>query len=225
VPPPGDRIKVLEERLRQAEAEIARLKAAVKELSGGGKKAGRLVRLPAWAVDCCGCWYQVGWWYYVPAPARKPRKPAGEISMGRDAGERGPATPSAGKRAVSLEADDVLPPPLPARIDISRMKKGDATTLFWKGYEAFHDKEYASAWKSFEAATRLSNGDARFWYYRALAERALGDKKAAEASRQAGIKAEKKRDTKKDELAFALERVQGERRVWLRLGSRPATRE
>jgi hypothetical protein len=71
---------------------------------------------------------------------------------------------------------------------------------------------------SFEAAIRLSNADPRFWYYRALAERALGDRKAAEASRQAGIKAEKKGGVKADELFYALERIQGARRVWLRLG-------
>ena len=64
---------------------------------------------------------------------------------------------------------------------------------------------------------RLSPGDARFWYYRALAERALGDNKAAEASRLEGQKAEKKSGVKAD-LAQALERVQGARRAWLREG-------
>lgn len=234
-----ERIRLLEAQLRKAEEENAQLRerlgfsetqrnrllnllakreATIKNLSAGGGgamggRAGAWVPVCSWAVDCCGRWYPVARWYFVggPAPAEKslPELPKPREGAGDDL--------PAGKKRVAARADDEGVSRLPLPLDTTTVKPGDASKLFWKGYEAFHGRDYASAWQKFEAATRMGPGDARYWYYRALAERALGDTKAAEASRQAGIKAEK-RLTRADDLAYALERIQGERRVWLRLG-------
>src|SRR5262249_41579908 len=42
---------------------------------------------------------------------------------------------------------------------------GDAPELFWKGYRLYWQRDYTEALRYFEAATRLADNDARFWYY------------------------------------------------------------
>ncbi|MFO0878200.1 MAG: hypothetical protein U0840_12690 [Gemmataceae bacterium] len=106
---------------------------------------------------------------------------------------------------------------LPVRLSTKGWKRTDADKLFWVGHRDFFAADYAEAWQSFDAVTQLAPGDARGWYFRALAERALGQEREAEESRKAGAKAQAQ-GSSPVELGRALERVQGAPRIWLRGG-------
>ena len=61
----------------------------------------------------------------------------------------------------------------------------------------------------------MNGQDARFWYYKALAERALGAAEKAEASAARGRELHAALRPKADLVAAALERVQGQERRFL----------
>lgn len=208
-PPPStvdprlaDRLKQLEARLKESQSEIARLRS-----EGEGQKV-QLARLQDLIrklestdtqASAAGRWAVVdsivktawGCWYPITRWQYIPEKTA--------TSRQGTATG------------------LPARLATQGWKRGDAERLFWLGHRAYFTENYAEAWQSFEAATQLAPSDARAWYFRALAERALGEPREAENSRLAGLKVEAKGNSS-GALARALERVQGESRLWLRQG-------
>jgi hypothetical protein len=151
----------------------------------------------------------------APAPERRRVAPAS------NALERSPA-PVQSTEVVARAAPrrPVKLPPL----STERLTAKDAPELFWQGYRLYWGREYAEALTYFEAATRLAPDDARPWYYRALAERALEDHESAGKSRQRAVDLHQRGKPRADLVGLALERVQGPLRRWLREGDSAPTR-
>ncbi|MFO0844633.1 MAG: hypothetical protein U0797_19925 [Gemmataceae bacterium] len=51
-------------------------------------------------------------------------------------------------------------------ISLDGLKATDAPKLFWRGYNLFWQGDYEAAWQRFDAAARLADDDARYWYYK-----------------------------------------------------------
>lgn len=111
-------------------------------------------------------------------------------------------------------------------IDLRGLAAKDAEPMFWKGYRLYWDGQHAEALPLFEAATQLQDQDARFWYFRSLAESALGQAKKAEESARQGADLQLRGLPSQAAISQALERVQGESRAALRraLDARRAAR-
>ena len=78
-------------------------------------------------------------------------------------------------------------PPRPVKpVDVTGLGPDAAEDVFWRGYELFWQRRYAAALEHFRAAITLQEADARFWSFKALAERALGKAEAARASAEIG---------------------------------------
>jgi tetratricopeptide (TPR) repeat protein len=101
-------------------------------------------------------------------------------------------------------------------IDVTGLKARDAPALFWRGYSLFWQRDYEAALGYLEAATKLADGDARYWYYRALAERQMGKSEEAARSLQRGVKVHRENRRNDAAIGLALERVQGPSRAWIR---------
>jgi len=99
------------------------------------------------------------------------------------------------------------------RIDVTRLKPEDAEEFFWRGYKLYWDSRVEEAFAQFHAAVVLRDEDARFWSYRALAEKALGDFEAARASARKAARLGALPDPQS--FGYALERVQGADRRFL----------
>jgi tetratricopeptide (TPR) repeat protein len=103
-------------------------------------------------------------------------------------------------------------------ISLDGLKATDAPKLFWRGYNLYWQGEYEAAWQRFDAAARLADDDARYWYYKALTELALGRDDDAAKSRQRGAELQVRARPSAEAIGRALERIQGPRRMWLREG-------
>jgi tetratricopeptide (TPR) repeat protein len=99
------------------------------------------------------------------------------------------------------------------RLDVTGLKAEDAEEFFWKGYALYWNGRIEEAFAQFRAAVTLRDEDARFWSYRALAEKALGDLEAARASARKAARLEGLPDAQS--FGYALERVQGADRRFL----------
>jgi hypothetical protein len=88
--------------------------------------------------------------------------------------------------------------------------------LFWAGTHRLADGERRHALALFLAAIQLEPRDARFWYFRALAENSLGDSTAARLSARRGSALEQLNPEQEPAVLAALERVQGAPRIFLR---------
>jgi outer membrane biosynthesis protein TonB len=99
--------------------------------------------------------------------------------------------------------------------------RGDADTLFWRGYKLYWQRQYPAALESLSAAVDVRAGDARYWYYKALTERALGDEGAAVASLRQGAAWRSRNSPSLDVLLGSLERVQGPDRQFINSVRRP----
>jgi hypothetical protein len=102
--------------------------------------------------------------------------------------------------------------------DLKALKATDAPGLYWLGLRLYGERDHAEALAHFEAASFVAD-DARYWYFRALSERALGDLEAARASARRGNELERRGLPRADLLGPALERVPGPLRRWLREGA------
>src|SRR5206468_2848701 len=91
----------------------------------------------------------------------------------------------------------------PQAMSIAGLTAEDALGLFWQGYKRYWRGEHGEAWVYFEAATRLID-DARYWYYRALAERALGQSKAAQQSRDRAVELHEEGKPRADRIGLVL---------------------
>ncbi len=94
-------------------------------------------------------------------------------------------------------------------------KSDEADRLFWVGYRSYWRGDFDKALVSFDAAVRIDDGDARFWYYKALTERALGDFDRADASVRRGRLLHAADRARAGLVSAALERVQGADRRFL----------
>jgi tetratricopeptide (TPR) repeat protein len=202
-PPPDGTIDALN-------AEIERLRQRIRELENAGNSSGGSgywQPVPVCCFDWCSGFSSIGYRYiWVPGTSVNSDKANKGGTSGEEESE---LAPLAADRLEQVRAS-LVP------LDTAGWKAQDSDLLLWQGIRAYHDRNYVDAWKTLEAVNRLTPRDARAWYFRALAERALGDVSAAEQSRQQGRKAEGAGML--IELARALERVQGEPRRWLRSG-------
>jgi hypothetical protein len=91
----------------------------------------------------------------------------------------------------------------------------DPAALYWKARDTYWQRDYSAALAVLVRATELDALDARSWYFRALAERALGHAEAAKTSalRAAALKVLGQSD--EVQIGLALERVQGAERRFL----------
>jgi tetratricopeptide (TPR) repeat protein len=95
------------------------------------------------------------------------------------------------------------------------LRASDPEDLFWRGYRLHWERRYLDALDMLEAAVELRGNDARFWYYKALTEKALGqDRAAVESVRRANV-LRQQNSPSFDLIGVALERVQGPDRRFL----------
>jgi tetratricopeptide (TPR) repeat protein len=145
---------------------------------------------------------------WLPGPASVVYYPAG----GREAPEQ-PRPPVLPPPAPAAPPTPAPPPPAPAQE--SKAGGVEAGRVFWVGYRSYWQGDYDRALAGFDAAVRLDEQDARFWYYKALAERALGHVEAAEESARRGRELHAALKPKPELVDAALERVQGQERRFL----------
>ena len=102
------------------------------------------------------------------------------------------------------------------KLDLRGLSAKDAERLFWQGCRYYWQGETEEALAHVEAATELFENDARFWYYRSLAEAALGQDRRAGASLKQAVDLHLRGLPAASSISQALERVQGEPRMQLR---------
>src|SRR5262249_54805160 len=100
-------------------------------------------------------------------------------------------------------------------VDLKGFHAEDAEDFYRKGYALYWDGRVGEALAQFRAAVTLLDEDARFWAYKALAEKALGDLDAAQASARKAAQHQQKGFPGGDAFGLALERVQGPDRRFL----------
>ena len=210
-PDEGERLR---RQLDEARAEVDRLRREAEP------RRYIMVVQPSSMIyyDCAShCW--------LPGPASVVYYPAGSAA---EAPRRELPRPPAFVAPTPTPAGGLPPPeaprpplekPLPPLEKPSPEKKGDrseeAVRVFWVGYRNYWQGDYDRALASFDSAVRLDDEDARFWYYKALAERGLGDAEKAEASAKRGRELHAALKPKADLIGAALERVQGQERRFL----------
>ena len=91
----------------------------------------------------------------------------------------------------------------------------DAVKAFGAGYDLYWTGHPAEALAAFQAAVDLSRDDARFWYFKGLAESALGDTQSAEASIWQAARFQKQNLPDARSIGMALVRVQGPTRQYI----------
>jgi len=94
-------------------------------------------------------------------------------------------------------------------------RSATSNSLFSDGLTAYWDGDASRASEIFLAAVRRNPNDARFWYFKALAERAAGNLDAANSSARRGAALEVLLTPDQSQLGLALERVQGADREFL----------
>lgn len=150
-------------------------------------------------------------WPVIPPPIFIPNAGAPGYDMGFGCEPACPAPPVVypvyGFARASRPAPAVARAPraVPAGATAERLY-ADALTLFWDG-------DYKSARDHLAAAVKVDPRDARVWYYKSLAERQLGDAKAARESAEVGAALEVAGVTPRKTVLAALERVQGRERM------------
>ncbi|MFO0929969.1 MAG: hypothetical protein U0736_23590 [Gemmataceae bacterium] len=102
------------------------------------------------------------------------------------------------------------------KLDVRGLTEADADRLFWKGYDLYWRGNTNTALTLFEATVELDAKDARYWYYRALAEFTLGLTAAAEASLAKAVDLHTRNLPEPHLISQALERVQGPVRMKFR---------
>jgi len=90
-----------------------------------------------------------------------------------------------------------------------------ASIRYSKGYHAYWRGDYQAALDELDEAVALDPQDARFWYYKGLAEHAMGRSVWAEVSLGRAVALELAGETDRALVAKALERVQGAAREQL----------
>ena len=108
------------------------------------------------------------------------------------------------------------PPSSPAPATVTRaIDESAADKAYGEGCDLFWSNRFPEALAAFNKAINFSDGDARFCYFKGLAEMALGDAKAGEASIPQGAQLEHEKKPDSREIGFALVRVQGSTRRYL----------
>jgi hypothetical protein len=92
----------------------------------------------------------------------------------------------------------------------------EAVEYFWRGYRLYWQRDYAGALEYFDAAVERDREDARFWYYKGLAELSLGKQDAASRAIARGAELQHEMKPNAVQIGNALERVQGPERALIR---------
>lgn len=183
------------------------------------------------STSCCGHGYWVAGW--APAPSMSAGTAHGVRAAGRSA--RAAAARADGAllatppRLVAMRAgsdravQDVSPlgdeqaaaaaGPTPTLVPPDA-KADDAPRFFSRGYHYYWQGDHEAALAHLEVAVVLNDQDARYWLYKALAERALGDERAPDSVRRAA-ELQQQSLPGSQHARSALERVQGPEREWL----------
>jgi tetratricopeptide (TPR) repeat protein len=108
-----------------------------------------------------------------------------------------------------------LKPAKPVEISIEGRTEKDAPELYSRGYSLYWEKQLDEALANLNASVKLSDQDARAWYFKGLAERALGETAKAKESIRMAIKVQRQNRQQYAAVMTSLERVQGADRAWL----------
>jgi hypothetical protein len=163
-------------------------------------------------------YYQVPVFTAPPVPVHT--APAGPVHTA-PSGSPGRRMPYADEEPVPAPAKEEDP----SRSALSAVRRklllkdrgpADAPYLYLRGVQAYGHGEYQEAVDLLAVAIQLDSQDARYWYYLALGERALGDTAAARQSARRGAALELLGRADPRQTVTALERIQGEERQFLR---------
>jgi hypothetical protein len=160
----------------------------------------------AWYYGCTGCYAQLlpVYFYYYSYEASPSAGLGSSSSATATAASRPPrqldTETNQEQRAIILARLPSVKEPLP---------------LYWRARSFYWQGDAEMALALLIRATELNPQDARYWYFRALAERALGEMEMARdsARRAAALKVLHRPD--ETEIGLALERVQGAERRFL----------
>lgn len=156
-------------------------------------------------------WYAYYPWYY-PYPAY-PYWTATPYAAAPAGGAPSPtAVASAAGGPLATTARAAFAPADAAAVEELTRGKGaaDALALYDRGHRLFCREQPAEALVYLTAATALNGRDARFWYFRWLAERALGAEAEADESLRTAVRLDREASAAEQaEIRRALEPVQG----------------
>jgi hypothetical protein len=109
----------------------------------------------------------------------------------------------------------VVPPPPREMKLVPVPKKASAERLYIDAVVLYFEDNFESSRNHLAEAVKQSPRDARLWYYKALAERAMGDESAARNSAEKGAALEILGVSDKRSILTSLERIQGKDRMFL----------
>jgi len=101
------------------------------------------------------------------------------------------------------------PSPVPTTTLTRHIDETVALNAYGAGWDLYWSGRPAEALEAFQKALAFSEGDARYWYYKGLAELALGDNASAETSIFQGAQFETRSKPDSTTVGQALVRVQG----------------
>jgi tetratricopeptide (TPR) repeat protein len=107
------------------------------------------------------------------------------------------------------------PAPRPPLVKAEGRDEDEAPGLFWRGYSYYWKRDYEAALNYVSVAVELDGGDARFWYYKGLAELNLGKDEQARRSFEEALRLHRQGRISEVEIGLALERFQGPTRALL----------
>jgi hypothetical protein len=156
-------------------------------------------------------WSGCGGWSYYPVLSYYPVT-YGAASAATSAA-RGSRESYAAQPADGLGVDVVMV----ARENGNRRPRvrRDPDVPFWRGYNLYWQRQYPAALAEFVAAVELRDNDARYWYYKALTERAVGLEAEALASLRRAALWRSRNSPALDVVLGSLERVQGPDRLFI----------
>jgi hypothetical protein len=160
---------------------------------GGGSAASTTQAVTIWYYPCWS--YSCGYYpVVVAAPA-----PVIAVASTSSTARVSPPTDGMARERMLTRSRKMTDPDLLYR---------QARTFYWQ-------RDSEAALELLTRAIELNAQDARFWYFRALAERGLGDQTAARASAERGAALELLHKPNTAIVGLALERVQGAERWFL----------
>jgi hypothetical protein len=157
-----------------------------------------------WGEACCGMGY-----YPVPVTTycQVPVQVAPSSGRTMPYSTRAPA----GRDATAVAFGAVR-----RKLLLKNRGPADAPGLYLRAVQAYRRGDYEEALDLLSVVVRLDDQDARYWYYKALSERALGEAAAARESARRGAALELLGRADPTQTAEALERIQGDERQFLR---------
>jgi hypothetical protein len=154
----------------------------------------------------------------TPPPAAAPAPAAGAVPTPPATPPPGaasilPGSPSAPRGLASVPVANRFPAGVQRGNNTLHRNQGaaskEALIAYDRGYELYWSGQAAEALTQLRIATASPNAEARAWYYRGLAELALGDQSSASSSIELGAQLHARSEPNARETWRALTRVQG----------------